>query len=68
MAEMVPVDSSVIEEVGFEAGELVVKFRDGGTYVYSVVPESVFQSLLGAESIGSFFNREIRPYYDCHPL
>jgi hypothetical protein len=39
MAEMVPVDSDAIEEVGFDAGELVVKYRNGGTYVYYVVPE-----------------------------
>jgi hypothetical protein len=68
MAEMVPVDSDPIEEVGFDAGELFVKFRDGGTYVYFVVPEAVFQAFMAADSMGRFLNQEIKPYYDCREV
>jgi hypothetical protein len=68
MAEMVPVDSDAIEEVGFDAGELVVKYRNGGTYVYYVVPESLFHELMHADSLGAFINREIKPYYECRKL
>lgn len=68
MVEMVPVDSKAIEEVGFDAGELFIKFRDGGTYVYFVVPESVFHAFMGADSLGAFLNQEIKPYYDCREL
>lgn len=68
MAEMVPVDSDAIEEVGFDAGELFVKFRNGGTYVYFVVPEAVFHAFLAADSMGAFLNREIKPYYDCREV
>jgi hypothetical protein len=68
MPEMVPVDSDAIEEVGYDAGELAVKFRDGGTYLYSVVPEGVFEELLRADSIGSYVNREIKPFYTCREV
>jgi len=68
MAEMIPVESDAIEEVGFDSGELFVRFRDGGTYVYFVVPEGVFQAFLAADSLGTFLNREIKPYYDCREL
>lgn len=68
MAEMIPVDSEAIEQVGFDAGELFVKFRDGGNYVYSVVPEDVYDAFLAADSMGAFLNREIKPNYDCREL
>jgi hypothetical protein len=68
MAEMIPVDSDAIEEVGFDAGELHIKFRDGDMYVYFVVPEGVFDALLAADSMGAFLNREVRPYYDFRKL
>lgn len=68
MAEMIPVDSDAIEEVGFDAGELFVKFRGGGTYVYFIVPEAVFHAFLGADSVGAFLNREIKPNYECREL
>jgi hypothetical protein len=68
MAEMIPVDSDAIEEVGFDAGELFVKYRNGSTYVYFVVPEGVFHAFMGADSMGAFLNREIKPYYESRKL
>ncbi len=68
MVEMLPVESDAIEEVGFDAGELYVTFRDGGSYVYWIVPEGVFHDLLRADSIGGFVNREIKPYYNCREI
>jgi hypothetical protein len=68
MPEMVPVDSDAIEEVGFDAGELVVKYRNGGTYVYYVVPESLFHEFMRSDSMGTFVNREIKPYYECRKV
>jgi hypothetical protein len=68
MTDMIPVDSEAIEAIGFDAGELWVKFRGGGTYVYFVVPEHVFDALLGSDSMGAFLNREIKPYYDCRKV
>jgi hypothetical protein len=68
MAKLVPVDSEAIEAVGFEAGELVVKYRSGGTYVYSAVPERLYRRFMRADSLGAFMNREIKPHYECRQL
>jgi KTSC domain len=69
MVEMKPVVSDPIEEVGYEAGELFVRFRHSGkTYVYYVVPESVFRQFMVADSLGRFLNEEIKPNYRCREV
>lgn len=37
----------------------------GSTYVYSGVPESTAQEIMNADSKGSYFNREIKPNFEC---
>ena len=70
MPDMTPVDSSNLLQVGYDAGsqDLYIEFVEGRTYVYSAVPETTYQELMDADSKGSYFNREIKPNYDCHPL
>ena len=65
MPEMIYVDSSNIEAVGYDAGsqELHVQFLGGGRYVYHQVPRYIFDDFLNASSKGSFLNREIRNVY-----
>lgn len=47
-------------------GRLMVWFRDGKTYLYVDVPASVFDQLLGAESVASAFGEHVRkPGYSC---
>lgn len=60
------VDSSVIVAVGYDDGSgiLEVVFRTGRTYRYFRVPAAEYDALLHAKSIGSYFNREIRPRYE----
>lgn len=55
MPDMIPVDSSNILQVGYDADaqELYVEWIEGRTYVYSSVPESTYQELMNAESKGS---------------
>jgi len=62
MPEMVYVDSSNVEAVGYDddAQELHVQFLSGGYYTYHDVPRSVFDDLLYAPSKGSFLNREVK--------
>lgn len=62
MPEMIYVDSSNIEAIGYdaEAGELHVQFHGSGRYVYSNVPLEVFEQFQSAPSKGSFLNREIK--------
>jgi hypothetical protein len=65
MPEMIFVDSSNIEAVGYDEStqELHVRFLSGGYYVYHEVPREIFDNLLGAPSKGSFLNREIKRVY-----
>jgi hypothetical protein len=71
MHEMHYVDSSNIEAVGYDSSsqELHVQFlQSGKTYVYSSVPEWVFQELLAADSKGIYLNSQIKGTYDYYEL
>lgn len=65
MPDMIPVDSSNIESVGYEASsrELHVRFLGNRTYVYSDVPAELHDELMRAPSKGSFLNRAIKSAY-----
>jgi hypothetical protein len=65
MPEMIYVDSSNIEAIGYDddALELHVQFLSGGYYVYYDVPRTIFDDLINAPSKGSFLNREIKGVY-----
>lgn len=58
-----PIDSSSIRSVGFDKGTLEVEFTSGTVYQYQDIPESLYRTLLESESVGSFFQRNIRPQY-----
>ena len=57
--------SSVIEDYDYDADarELEITFVTGRVYVYSRVPEDVFEGFLAASSKGEFFNAHIRNDY-----
>ena len=61
-AEMIQVESSNIEAVGYdpERHVLTVQFRNGSTYEYEEVPSSKHQDLMAADSKGGFLNKEIK--------
>jgi hypothetical protein len=65
MPEMIYVDSSNVQAIGYDDAtlDLHVQFVDGGYYVYHQVPRSIFDGLMGAPSKGSFLNREVRSIY-----
>ncbi|AFM23327.1 KTSC domain-containing protein [Desulfomonile tiedjei] len=65
MPDMIYVDSSNIEAIGYDedAQELHVQFLSGGYYVYSDVPRSIFDQIMYAPSKGSFLNREVKNIY-----
>ncbi len=62
MPEMIYVDSSNIEKVGYddENQELHVQFLSGGYYIYHGVPRAVFDEMMNAPSKGSYLNREVK--------
>jgi hypothetical protein len=65
-----PVRSSRVSSIGFEpgddgaAGTLEVEFKNGDIYSYADVPESEYQSLLGASSVGRALEQTIIGTYD----
>lgn len=54
------VKSSNIKGVSRTGNDLLVKFNSGAIYEYKDVPEEVFDALLSAESVGKYFNKEIK--------
>lgn len=66
MPDMTYVDSSNVEQIGYDADnmELHVIFKDGALYVYTNVPVQIYEELLGAPSKGSYLNREVKGVYD----
>ena len=61
------VPSSVIRGFSYSAknSELSITFVSGRRYVYTDVPQDVFDAFKAATSKGSFFNNEIRDCYNC---
>jgi hypothetical protein len=57
------VSSTDLSSVGYENGTLEIRFRSGGTYQYSGVPESVYHSLMNSSSKGRYFGRYIKGKY-----
>ena len=60
------VASSVIAEVRYDDDRelLEVLFHNGRVYRYLDVPAAEFQALIGADSVGRYFNQEIRTRYE----
>jgi len=58
-------NSSCFSKIGYsDAHEtLVLVFRGGGTYLFSGVPASVWQSFRAADSLGRYFNTKIKGVY-----
>ncbi len=66
MPEMICVDSSSIEAIGYDAAALELHIRfvsKGETYVYYDVEEWRFQELMQADSKGTYLHNEIKPNY-----
>jgi hypothetical protein len=66
MPEMIFVDSSNIEAIGYDTGtlELHIRFlKSGETYVYYAVEEWRYQELMQTDSKGTYLNANIKPNY-----
>ena len=66
MPKMIPVESSLIAEIGYEdeKEELYVEFKRGGLYMYQGVPKPVFTAMLNAISKGKFFLDNVKNQYE----
>ncbi|MBO7670396.1 MAG: KTSC domain-containing protein [Oscillospiraceae bacterium] len=61
-------DSTCFSSIGYDSstGTLMVVFRDSGAkYAYGEVPKTVYNELRDAESMGGYYNKNIKGKYDC---
>lgn len=67
---MTPVVSSNIAAVGYNcpSSTLRIQFSSGTQYDYQNVSNDLFQALLTAESIGSFFSKNIKSNPTAYPF
>lgn len=70
MNEVTKVESSVFDEVRYNAKlkAMMLVFKNGARYVYSHVSRKVHKELIGAESVGKYFNANIRGRDEYEPL
>jgi hypothetical protein len=63
---MLPVRSTMATAIGYDSDEeiLQVEFKNGSVYQYSGVDEDTWEDLHAADSIGSFFNTEIKGRFE----
>jgi hypothetical protein len=61
------VSSSNLVSVGYDPDSetLEVEFKGTGVYQYFNVPTFMHERLMGADSVGKFFNAEIKNVYPC---
>ena len=56
-----PVDSSLLDAIAYENGDLWVRFKKGPIYTYLFVPPEVYQGLKHAhDSHGKFFIANVK--------
>lgn len=67
---MMPVSSSMIAAIGYDVsdkekdiGDVAIKFNNGAMFIYENVPEKLFNELKKSDSIGQFFNKNIKNSY-----
>jgi KTSC domain len=63
--EMLPACSTMAAQVGYDREReiLQIEFNSGAVYQYLAVEPEVWEDLQETDSIGSFYNQEIKGYY-----
>lgn len=64
---MTPVESSLIEKVGYDAESqtLAIQMHNSSdTYLYQGVSSAIYESFLAAESKGSFYVKNIKGQFE----
>ncbi len=62
--EMHAMKSSNVEAIGHDGDALHVKYKNGGTYTYAGVPESMFHNARSADSVGKYLGANIRGKFE----
>jgi len=55
----VKVKSSFIDSIGHDGDTLEVVYKDGKIYRYAGIPVDLYQSVIGAESIGKALKEQV---------
>ena len=68
--ERIKVESSNLKSIGYSEKELVleIEFKSWWIYQYKNVPLKVYNSLIQAESLGSFFSKNIKWKFEYEKL
>ena len=66
--ELIEVNSSNVAALGFDAGVLTVKYKNNRTYQYHGVPETVYNEVLKAESVGQALAELVKGQYPTEPI
>ena len=63
------ISSSVISRIAYDEADstLSIWFRETGRYVYSNVPDAIYEGLRRAPSAGRYFNECIKRRFPCRP-
>lgn len=64
---MLPMSSSMAASIGYDKNEqiLQVEFHNGAVYQYSGVEADTWSDLHDAESVGRYYNYQIKGKYEC---
>lgn len=63
---MTPVitNSSTIDALGYNGGDLFVRFKANGVYRYKGVPPEIVTAVTYADSVGKALNQFVKPRYE----
>ena len=64
---MQPVNSSMAKAIGYDRTDrtLQVEFNNGSVYQYADVEQETWETLQTTDSIGKFYNNQIKGRYEC---
>jgi hypothetical protein len=67
---LLPVSSSMAATIAYDSNEeiLQVEFNNGAVYQYLGVDQETWEDFYSSDSVGSFFNQEIKGRFDCERL
>jgi len=59
----IPLRSSHLASASHSGTTLTIRFKTGHTYQYFGVPATTFNGLIRTQSPGSFFAKQVKPFY-----
>jgi len=58
--QMHKINSSQIDSIGWDSDRLTVKFKSGSVYLYTNVPESLYNEMMNAPKPSAVFQERIK--------